>query len=107
MRWQFWQKAGPLELSDQVKQALKSQFTLGDQNMDDWRFLAKKGRFSGRRAEFIRIYDPALMKNGSGPQPAYDDFIEDNANRAALLFEGRIETINDVERVFLTARRDS
>jgi hypothetical protein len=111
MRWQFWQNAPPRKLSDQVQRALTAQFGIEPNNMDDLRLLSKKGRYSYRKVEFIRIFDPALVEGGDAAPSSYQDLLEIYGHREALLFEGRIEKndfawgIDKDNQVFLTDLR--
>ena len=103
MRWQFWQKEAPRELTDNVKKTLLNQFPLDAEVADRVRYLGKKGRFSGRPAHFLRIFDPALITEGG--VTSFEGLGDNQDHRAALLFEGRIERIYDADQVYLTDRR--
>ena len=105
MRWQFWQKSAPQKLSGDVKKSLLKEFPLDPQLAERIRYLGRKGLFSGRRAEYIRIFDPDLIGDRGTAAPTYDGLLETDQHRGALLFEGRIETIYESEQVFLTDRR--
>lgn len=102
MWWQLWQKSVPRKLSESVKKALTAQFSLDPQAVDKMRLSSRKGRYSDRPAEFIRIFDPALIENGESATPSYEEILQTYGHRKALLFEGRIER-ND--RVYLNDRR--
>jgi hypothetical protein len=111
MRWQFWQNAPPRKLSDQVQRALTAQFRIEPNTMDDLRHLSKRGQYSSRKVEFIRIFDPALVEGGDAAPPGYQDLLEIYGHRKALLFEGRIEKddfggrMDKDNQVFLTDLR--
>jgi hypothetical protein len=92
-------KSVPRKLSEPVKKALTAQFSLDPQTVDKMRLSSRKGRFSDRPAEFIRIFAPALIENGESATPSYE---ETYGHRKALLFEGCIEK-ND--RIYLNDRR--
>jgi hypothetical protein len=68
-------------------------------------FSGKKGRYSERRVKYIRIFDPVLIEDGKSATPSYDALAQIPGHQSALLFDGRIEKINDNEMVFLTDRR--
>lgn len=105
MDWQFWKKPLPQKLSDVVRKALFDQFTLNGREVDDMRVVGKMGQFSGRKTEYIRIFEPALIEAGQGGSPRYDDLSGISGKWKALRFEGRIEKINDSQKVFLTELR--
>jgi len=102
MWWQLWQKSVPRKLSEPVKKALTAQFSLDPQAVDKMRLSSRKGRYPDRPAEFIRIFDPALIENGESATPSYEEILQTYGHRKALLFEGRIER-ND--RVYLNDHR--
>jgi hypothetical protein len=102
MVWLLWQKPVAQELSDQVKERLIAQFALDPPIVDKMRFSGKKGRYSDRPVKYIRIYDPGLIKDTELATPSYDGLVQISDNRAALLFDGRIEAN---ERVYLTDQR--
>ena len=91
MGWQFWQKSVTQELSDQVKKALIAQFHLEPHVLDQMRVTNKSGRYSSRRVEYMRIFDPSLVEGGEAATLSYDDLQETNGQRKALLFDGHIE----------------
>ena len=91
MRWQFWQNAPPRKLSDQVQRALTAQFRIEPQDMDGMRLLSKRGQYSSRKVQLIRIFDPHLIDRGDVTRLKYQDLLEIDGRRKALLFEGRIE----------------
>lgn len=105
MRWQFWQQPLPQKLSESVRKTLLNEFPLDAKIADRIRCFGKKGRFSGRRAKYIRIFDPALIEDGATTAPTYEGLLETHDHRRSLLFEGRTEKFNDNEQVFLTDRR--
>ena len=111
MRWQFWQNAPPRKLSDQLQKALTAQFRIEPQSMDDMRLLSKRGQYSNRKVELIRIFDPTLVEGGEAAHPSYEDLLGIYGHRKALLFEGRIEKddfggrIDKSNQVFLTDLR--
>jgi hypothetical protein len=111
MRWQFWQNAPPQKLSDQVQRALTAQLRIEPNTMDDLRLLSKRGQYSSRKVEFIRIFDPALVEAGDAAHLSYQGLLEIYGHRKALLFEGRIEKddfggrIDKDNQVFLTDLR--
>jgi hypothetical protein len=102
MVWLLWQKPVAQELSDQVKERLIAKFALDSRMVDKMRFSGKKGRYSDRPVKYIRIYDPGLIKESESAAPSYDGLVQISDNRAALLFDGRIESN---ERVYLTDQR--
>jgi hypothetical protein len=111
MRWQFWQNAPSRKLSDQVQKALTAQFLIGPQDMDGMRLLSKRGQYSSRKVQLIRIFQPSLIDDGDVTRLKYQDLLERGAHRKALLFEGRIEMddfggrIGKDNQVFLTDQR--
>jgi hypothetical protein len=113
MRLQFWHNATPRKLSNQVQKALAAQFQLEPQAMDSMLCLSKRGQYSNRKVENIRIFDPALLEGGEAARPRYEDLKEISGHRKALLFEGHIEKddfggrIDKNNQVFLTDLRTS
>jgi hypothetical protein len=111
MRWQFWQNAPPRKLSEQVQKALTAQFQIDPGIMSDMRLLSKRGQYSSRKVQFIRIFQPALIDAGVVARLKYRDLQEIPGHRKALLFEGRIEMddfggrIDKDNQVFLTDQR--
>ncbi len=91
MRWYFWQKPVPQELSDQVRKTLTAQYHLDSHRLDELRVSSKNGRYSGRQVKYIRIFDPYLIEDGEAASLSYDDLEETNGQHKALLFEGHIE----------------
>lgn len=91
MRWQFWQNAPPRKLSDQVQKALTAQFRVEPEAMEDMRVLSKRGQYSNRKVELIRIFDPALITDGHAIPLSYRSLSEIDGHQKALLFDGRIE----------------
>jgi len=91
MLWQVGIQSGPRELSDQVSKALQSQLRVDSQSADKLRFVRKSGHFACRRVKLIRIFDPALIKQGEVADLKYDD-LEMANHREALLFNGHVET---------------
>ena len=90
------------ELSDQVKKGLIAEFSLEPGAVDKMRFSGKKGRYSNRPVQYIRIYDPVLVKGSESATPSYDALDRTSDNHGALLFEGRME---GNERVYFTDQR--
>ena len=105
MRWPLWRKAAPRTLSHQLKAAVMAQFPLNSQMVDTMRFYSRMGSFANRRAEYIRIFDPSLIKEGDLATTSYDAFALTDTCRSALLFEGHIQGLNDNAKVSLTDRR--
>jgi len=105
MRWQFWQNPAPRKLSNKVKKSLLDQFQVGSPQVDDMRLLDKGGRFAGRRVRFIRIFDPSLILGSTVGSLSYDQLERARDHGKSLLFEGHIETIDDLQQVFLSDRR--
>ena len=109
----FWQRPVGQELSGTVKKGLISEFALEPGIVDKMRYSGKNGHYSNRSVKYIRVYDPVLMGNGAGngagngtaAAPGYDALDLKGSRRSALLFEGRIEKIDDKMQVFLTDRR--
>jgi hypothetical protein len=105
MRWQFWRQPTPKKLSAVVLKTLLSQFVLDPLLVDRIRYLSRNGRFSGRRSQYIRIFDPSLIGELVTVGAAFDDFSDNQDHRGALLFEGRTEKIDENVQVYLTDRR--
>lgn len=106
----FWQRPMGQELSGRVKKRLIADFALEAAAVDKMRFSGKKGRYSSRPVQYLRIYDPALIQGGqSGPSaaPGYDALADKGGERGPLLFEARIEKIDDNVQIFLTDMRTS
>jgi hypothetical protein len=100
----MWQKPVARELSNQVKKSVMTQFHLDSQTVDKMRFSGKKGRYSNRPVNYLRIFDPVLIKKGESVTPGYNDFELADSGRTALLFEGHVEKVQDNEQVFLSDR---
>lgn len=110
MPWRFWQSPAPQKLSGQIRKSLVDQFPLDAGMVDNMRVLGKMGRFSGRRVEYIRIFDPARIDaSGSGRAVAltYDHLEGNQAHRRSLLFEGHVESDHNMEQVYLKDVRSS
>ena len=105
MRWLLWQKPVGQELAGRVKKSLIAEFAMDPGMVDKMRFSGKRGRYSNRPVKLIRIYDPVLSQDSASAAPSYDALDMKGSRRTALLFEGRIETLNDEVQVFLTDRR--
>jgi hypothetical protein len=105
MQWLLWQKPVAQELSDQLKKHLIAQFSLDSQTVDKMRFSGKKGRYSTRPVKYIRIFDPVLIEEGKSAAPSYDALAQIPGHQSALLFDGRMEKINDKEMIFLADLR--
>jgi hypothetical protein len=107
----FWQRPMGQELAGRVKKRLIAEYALDPAAVDKMRFSGKKGRYSNRQVQYIRIYDPALIQGGPASAPGYDALAEKAGGSGPLLFEGRIERIDDDVQVFLTdmrtARKDA
>jgi hypothetical protein len=79
--------------------------------MDGMRLLSKRGQYSSRKVELVRIFNPALIEGGDVTHLKYQDLLESDGRRKALLFEGRIEMddfggrIGKDNQVFLTDLR--
>ena len=101
----FWQRPVGQELSGRVKKGLISEFALEPGIVDKMRYSGKNGHYSNRSVKYIRVYDPVLIGNGGSVAPGYDAMDQKGSGRSALLFEGRIEKIDDEMQVFLTDRR--
>ena len=102
MVWLLWQKPVAQELSDQVKERLIEEFALDPGMVDKMRYSGKRGHYSNRPVEYIRIYDPVLINNGRSDTPAYEALSHKSDNRGALLFDGRIEANH---QLYLTDQR--
>ena len=113
MRWQFWQNAPPRKLSEQVQKVLTAQFRVEPEAMGGMRILSKRGQYSSRKVELIRIFDPALIENGDGVALSYRGLQDIDGHRNALLFEGRIEKddfggrIDKNSQIYLTDLRNN
>jgi hypothetical protein len=59
--------------------------------MGGMRLVSRRGQYSNRKVELIRIFDPALVEGGEAAHPSYEDLLQIYGHRKALLFEGRIE----------------
>ena len=111
MRWQFWQNAPPQKLSESVRKTLTAQFKVEGNASEDMRILSKRGQYSNRKVELIRIFNPTLIEIGHAVPLSYQSLLEINGHRKALLFEGRIEKddfggrIDKDNQVFLTDLR--
>lgn len=99
MRWQFWQNAPPRKLSDQVQKALAAQFRVAPDAMDELRILSKRGQYSNRKVDLIRIFDPALIEYGHAVPLSYRSLLDIDGHRQSLLFEGHIEKDDFAGRV--------
>ena len=95
MRWQFWQNPGHQGLSENVRNALVSQFHLDSQVMDRARLLKKSGQFASRPVQYILIFDSSLIENGAATLLKYDQ-LQKGEHRKALLFEGHIEKTGQI-----------
>lgn len=101
----FWQKPMGQELAGRVKKSLIADFALDPTAVDKMRYSGKKGRYSNRPVQYIRVYDPALIQGSLSAAPGYDALAQKGGGRGPLLFEGRIEKIDDYVQVYLTDMR--
>jgi len=95
--WKFWQKPIAMPLSDSMTLYLGKERGLSQQNATPLRVLEQRGRYSGRKVNFFRVFDPAT---GNAGRPEVSLF--DNLDVRRVLYSGHTE--NDGQ-IVLDAQR--
>ena len=84
----FWNKSLVGELASRMSEDLVAKFSLNEDSLKGLQYASKPGKFVGGKTTYIRIFNPALLKNGVTLIQKYDDL---TSQVAAILFEGRLE----------------
>ena len=88
MKWKFWEKVDLTVLPQFVRQIVESQSRLDQETIDRLAYALKPVNRSGRKVNFIRIYDPRLISCADPQTTTYDDL---DSHRNAVLFEGQYD----------------
>ena len=83
----FWQKPAMMPLSEKMKLHLADERGLGNQAAVSLRMMEQKGRYSGRKVTYFRIFDPATTAAAGIEVRCYDDL-----NIRAILHSGHLES---------------
>ncbi len=85
--WKFWQKPAATSLSANLTLYLGKERGLNQQNAASLRVLEQQGRYSGRKVNFFRVFDPATG-NAAGPEVG----LFDNLDVRRVLYSGHTES---------------
>lgn len=85
--WKFWQKPSAMPLSDNMTLYLEKERGLNQQSATSLRVLEQRGRYSGRKVNFFRVFDPATA-NAAGIEVS----LFDNLDVRRVLYSGHTES---------------
>lgn len=85
--WKFWQRPTSMPLSDSMTLYLGKERGLNQQNAASLRVLEQHGRYSGRKVNFFRVFDPATGNAGGIEVRLFD-----NLDVRRVLYSGHTES---------------
>ncbi len=89
MRFGFWHKADVQHgLPPNVRQEVEQRLGPQGSPAAGLRCRTERTNFAGRTVTAIRVFDPALVRDGDGAVGTYDDLAR---HADAVLFEGHID----------------
>lgn len=85
---EVWQSSGPRPLTEALKFEVMDRFRLDESQAGKLCFIDKNGKFAGRSAKLVRIYDRDLL-HGEESGITKHDHMDDECQ--AIVFEGHTE----------------
>lgn len=73
--WKFWQKeqATSMPVSEKLRLHLATERGLSSAAVASLRMIEQRGRYSGRKVTYFRIFDPIAVKAAGADAPPFDD----------------------------------
>jgi hypothetical protein len=92
MSWQFWksEENKVASVPQRISRYLGWRFSLDADTLARLRYTSKPGRIGAQRTTYIRVFDPALLKEEAQIIRGYGDL---DAHESAIQFEGRYHRI--------------